>query len=161
MRTTTALATTVFGISLALGAGRARADDASGTYEIKIDEVPTNCEHPLKYPTSTTLKVDVKGTTMTLELDRTPTMIGPPPKGGKVNAKSKLGHTPVSGMDGTFSVGGRISSDGILGLVLNAEYQTTDKKLLCTQSWNLSGLKQDAKKGAGGGLGSGKQRKAS
>jgi hypothetical protein len=43
-------------------------------------------------------------------------------------------------MDGVFSVAGRVSSDGMLSLVLVGEYQTQGKPL-CTQSWNLSGIK--------------------
>ena len=43
-------------------------------------------------------------------------------------------------MDGVFSVAGRITGEGMLSLVMVGEYQTAGKPL-CTQSWNLSGLR--------------------
>jgi hypothetical protein len=129
----------------------ARADDLAGAYDVKFEQVATNCEHPVAYPLHGALKIDVKGSDMQVDIDRTPIMVG---KAGKlvkistsepghtpVNAKSpKPGHTPVEGMDGVFTVAGRITAGGMLSLMMIGEYQTGGKPL-CTQSWNLSGLR--------------------
>jgi len=132
--------------SVALGAvlavaAPAYADDLTGSYEVKFEQVSTNCEHPLAYPQHGTIKIDVKGGDVQVDIDRTPMMVGKSAKTNKVSAKSpKAGHTPIEGMDGMFSVAGRITSEGLLSLVMVGEYQTAGKPL-CTQSWNLSGLR--------------------
>ena len=122
------------------------ADDLPGSYEVKFEQVSTNCEHPIAYPQHGTLKIDIKGGDVQVDIDRTPLMVGRSTKPGKISAKSpKPGRTPVEGMDGVFSVAGRITAEGMLSLVLVGEYQTAGKPL-CTQSWNLSGLKARADK---------------
>jgi len=130
----------VLGAVLA-AAAPAYADDLTGSYEVKFEQVSTNCEHPLAYPQHGTIKIDVKGGDVQVDIDRTPMMVGKSTKTNKVSAKSpKAGHTPIEGMDGMFSVAGRITSEGLLSLVMVGEYQTAGKSL-CTQSWNLSGLR--------------------
>ncbi|HEX2690955.1 MAG TPA: hypothetical protein VHN14_30285 [Kofleriaceae bacterium] len=123
-------------------AAPAYADDLAGAYEVKFEQVSTNCEHPLAYPQHGTIKIDVKGSDVQVDIERTPLMVGKSAKTpNKISAKSpKPGHTPVAGMDGVFSVAGRITSEGMLSLVLVGEYQTAGKPL-CSQSWNLSGLR--------------------
>ncbi|HEY4241032.1 MAG TPA: hypothetical protein VGM88_14515 [Kofleriaceae bacterium] len=134
-------------VLLAVLAAPAYADDVSGSYDVKVDEVPTNCPNAVHYPASMVVKIAVRGGTLQVDLDVTPTMTGTPSKTGKINARSKLVSVPrVAGMLGTFSVGGRVASDGLLSLVMNGEFQTADKRPLCTQSWNLAGVKQDAAK---------------
>jgi hypothetical protein len=133
-----------FGLTF-VAATPARADELAGAYDVKFEQVSTNCEHPLSYPPHGPLKIEMKGADLQVDIDRTPIMIGKPAKSGKLSAKSpKPGHTPVAGMDGVFSVAGRITVEGMLSLVMVGEYQTAGKPL-CTQSWNLSGLR-----GAGG-----------
>ncbi len=128
-------------IALMLVAAPAYADDVAGSYDVKFEQVSTNCEHPLAYPAHGQLKIDIKNGDLEVDIDRTPLMVGKPVKTGKISAKSpKPGHTPVEGMDGVFSVAGRVSADGMLSLVLVGEYQTQGKPL-CTQSWNLSGIR--------------------
>jgi hypothetical protein len=128
----------------------AYADDVTGSYDVKFEQVSTNCEHPVAYPVRGTLKIDVKGDEMQVDIDRTPLMVGKSAKPGqssaKISAKSpRPGHTPVEGMDGVFSVAGRITGEGMLSLVMVGEFQSSGKPL-CTQSWNLSGLKARADK---------------
>jgi len=143
MRTTQAL-TALAGVLVATGftAGVARADVA-GTYEVKYEEVSSNCTTGKLAYGPGTLEVKVKGTQMLVDIDRTPPMVGAPPKGGSgnVSAKSKLGKTMIQGMQGVFSVAGRITPEGTLYLVMTGEY-STDGRPLCTQTWNLSGAKQ-------------------
>jgi hypothetical protein len=130
-----------------LAAAPAYADDSvAGAYEAKFEQVANNCEHPIAYPARAWIKIDVKGNDLQVDIERTPLMTGTPRKDGKVNAKSRLGHTPIEGMDGVFTVAGRITAEGMLSLSLIGEYQSAGKPL-CTQSWTLSGLrgKPDAK----------------
>jgi hypothetical protein len=137
------------GLAIVCASAPARAEGPvpSGAYEVKFDQVSTNCEHPLAYPQHGSIKIEIKGGDLQVDIDRTPLMVGPPPKGDKVlkiSAKSpKPGHTPIQGMDGVFSVAGRITGEGMLSLVMVGEYQTAGKPL-CTQSWNLSGLRAKA-----------------
>jgi hypothetical protein len=120
----------------------ALADDAIvGTYKVKFEQVSTNCPSPVSYRDFEDLKIQMKGGDVQVDIDRTPLMVGKPGKPGKLNVKSKPGHTPVQGMDGTFSLAGRISPEGMISLVMVGEY-TANGKPLCTQSWNLSGTKK-------------------
>jgi hypothetical protein len=131
-----ALAATLLAI-----AAPAYADDMAGSYDVKFEQVSTNCAHPVAYPQHGTLKIEVKGVDLQVDIERTPLMVGKSAKTGKISAKSpKPGHTPIQGMDGVFSVAGRITAEGMLSLVMVGEYQTAGKPL-CTQSWNLAGLR--------------------
>src|SRR5262245_46702478 len=112
----------------ALAAPAYADDDVAGSYDVKFEQVSTNCEHPVAYPQHGTLKIEVKGGDMQIDIDRTPLMIGKSGKAGKtskISAKSpRPGHTPIEGMDGVFSVAGRITTEGMLSLVMVGEYQT-------------------------------------
>ena len=136
MRTTSLAA--FAGLALVLAASPAHADVA-GVYDVKYEEVSTNCTSPLKYPHGK-LEVKVKGTGVTVDIDRTPLMQGSVGKGGKISAKSKLGNTSIEGMTGVFSVAGKVTADGVLAFVMVGEY-TAGGKPLCSQSWNVSGTK--------------------
>lgn len=141
MRTTQQLAVLVGVASvLALG-GVARADDA-GVYEVKYEEVSTNCTTTRLTYAPGTLTVKVRGNQMIVDIERTPEMVGAVTKNGKVSAKSKSGSTMIEGMKGVFSVAGRITPDGVLFLVMVGEYSDAKGKALCTQSWNVTGPKK-------------------
>ena len=123
------------------------AQDAniSGTYEVKYEEVSTNCgDRKLQY-TPGKLKIEIKGRQLMVDIDRTPAMYGVPAPNGKVSAKSKSGDTMMGGMKGVFSVAGRITAEGQLKLVMVGEY-SVDGKPLCTQSWNVSGPRSTAQR---------------
>src|SRR4051812_40471295 len=127
-------------VALTLLAGVASADDVAGVYSVKYEEVSTNCTSPLKYaPGKLEVKM-TKGTSLTVDIDRTPLMQGSLAKGGKISAKSKSGGTMLDGMSGTFSVAGKITPEGMLSFVMVGEY-TAGGKALCTQSWNVVGSK--------------------
>jgi len=131
---------------LAAAAAPAHAEELAGSYEVKFEQVSSNCEHPLAYPQHGAIKIEIKGGDLHVDIDRTPLMVGKPTKTGKVSAKSpRPGHTPIEGMDGVFSVAGRVTNEGLLSLVMIGEYQTAGKPL-CTQSWNVSGLRSDKPK---------------
>jgi hypothetical protein len=125
-----------------LWASPAAADSVAGVYDVKYEEVSTNCQSPLKYPHG---KMEVKitrGTSITVDIDRTPLMLGSVGKNGKISAKSKSGPTSLDGMNGVFSVAGKISPEGMLTLVMVGEY-SAGGKALCSQSWNVVGSKSE------------------
>ena len=132
----------MLGVVLLATSGLAHADDpVAGSYEAKFEQIASNCEHSITFAPRGIVKIEVKGGDLQVDIERTPLMIGKPRKDGKINAKSRLGHTRVEGMDGVFTVAGRITpDDGMLSLTLIGEYQAGGKPL-CTQSWSLSGLK--------------------
>lgn len=130
----------VLGLTIAPAA--AHADDLNGQYDVKFEPVSTNCQSPLTYPQHGTLKIDVKGSDLQVDIERTPLMVGKSNKTGKISVKSpRPGHTMLEGMDGVFSIAGRITGEGMLSLVMVGEY-THNGAPLCTQSWNLSGLRK-------------------
>ncbi len=144
MRTTSLAA--IVGLALLGSVATASADDVSGNYDVKYEEVSTNCPSPLKYGNGK-LEVKTKGTTVTVDIDRTPLMQGSVGKNGKISAKSKSGGTALDGMSGVFSVAGKITPEGMLAFVMVGEY-TAGGKALCSQSWNVVGSKaDDAKQG--------------
>lgn len=129
------------GLVVLMVATPAYADDMAGSYEVKFEQVTNNCEHPLAYPQHGTLKIETKGSDVQVDIERTPLMVGKSIKPNKIKARSpKPGHTPVAGMDGVFSIAGRINPDGMLALVMNGEYLAAGKPL-CTQSWNVTGVR--------------------
>ena len=119
--------------------------DISGTYDVKFEDVSTNCTTQKLTYKPQPISVKVSGNQVTVDVDVTPVMTGVPQKNGKVSAKSKAGNTMISGMKGVFSVAGRITADGALAFVMVGEYSTEQGKSLCTQSWNVSGPRIDAK----------------
>ena len=147
MRTTIA---TLALAAAALAAAPAHADkgdkgDAksavAGTYDVKYDEVSNNCTNVGMTFTRGTLVIEDKKT-LTVNIDLVPIMVGSEPKAGKLKAQSKLGPSVIQGLDGKFSVAGRVD-DGVLQFVFVAEYYVKGKPL-CTQSWNVSGVRQTA-----------------
>jgi len=140
MRTT--LATLVLAAAaITAGAAPARADNkaVTGTYDVKYDEVSNNCTNVGMTFRRGTLTIAEKRGSLTVDIERIPMMVGSRPKHGKVKAHSKLGPSSIRGLDGKFSIAGRVD-DGVLQMVFVAEYYVKGKPL-CTQSWNVSGLR--------------------
>ena len=119
--------------------------DISGTYDVKFEDVSTNCTTQKLTYKPQPISVKVKGNQVTVDVDMTPVMTGVPQKNGKVSAKSKAGNTMISGMKGVFSVAGKVTNEGALVFVMVGEYSNEQGKPLCTQSWNVSGPRIDAK----------------
>jgi hypothetical protein len=140
MRTTHQLAAVVTGVLAATGVAHA---DVPGVYEVKYEEVSSNCTTAKLAYAPGPLTMKLRGNQLVVDIDRTPEMLGAPPKNGKISAKSKLGGTMIDGMKGVFSVAGRLTSEGTLYLVMIGEYSANGKPL-CTQTWNVSGAKQAA-----------------
>jgi hypothetical protein len=142
MRTTQIVALAGILVTTAVTAGVARADVA-GIYEVKYEEVSSNCTTTKLAYAPGPLALKSRGIQLIVDIDRTPEMIGAQPKNGKISAKSKLGGTMIDGMKGVFSVAGRITAEGTLYLVMTGEYSANGKPI-CTQTWNVSGAKQAA-----------------
>jgi hypothetical protein len=142
MRTTTVVF--LAGVVLVFAVQTAGAQVVAGVYDVKFEEVSTNCTSPLRY-THGKLTIGQKGNSITVDIDRTPLMGGIPAKNGRVSAKSKPGGTMVEGMTGVFSVAGKVTPEGQLGLVMVGEYSANGKPL-CTQTWNVSGPRADTPK---------------
>lgn len=136
---------------LALATSIARADNAeavAGTYDVKYEEVTSNCQNTGMVLSRGSLAIEKKkGTAISIDIDRIPLMAGSASKGGRIKAASKLGKTSIQGLDGRFSTAGTVNVDGVLTAVFVAEYYISGKAY-CTQSWNVSGLKKEATKPA-------------
>jgi hypothetical protein len=131
-------------IAIVLGAGVARADEpVAGAYDVKYEEMSNNCDRVGMALARGTLKIEVHGNALQVDIERIPLMSGLPAKTGKINAKTpRAMPTSIQGLDGMFSVAGRVN-DGMLQLVFVAEYSAKGRGAICTQSWNISGLRQD------------------
>jgi hypothetical protein len=123
--------------------------DVAGAYDVKFEEMSTNCD-PVRFTyTRGTVKVATAKSSLTVNISISPTgamipqMNGVPAKSGKINAKTpKKQPTTIDGIEGKFGVSGRVDDTGVLQLVLVAEYtKQADGKPLCTQSWNVSGVR--------------------
>jgi hypothetical protein len=123
-----------------------------GSYEVKFEEMSTNCDPPRFSYARGTVKIDTAKSSMRVNITTgasgamVPEMAGVPAKSGKINAKTpKKTATTVQGLDGKYSVSGRVDDGGVLQLVLVAEYtKSGETKTMCTQSWNVSGVRQAA-----------------
>jgi hypothetical protein len=148
MKTTARSCALVLGVLAAMGAGTARADQADGVagrFEVKYEEVTSNCENTGMSMLRGVFEIEKKkATTVSVDIDRIPLMMGSAAKNGRVKATSKLGPTSIQGLDGRFSVAGTVNDDGVLQMVLVAEYYV-NKKPYCTQSWNVSGVRAGEK----------------
>jgi len=121
----------------------AAAQNVAGAYEAKFEEMSTNCD-PVRFTyTRSTVRVDTVKNSLKVNIETIPQMVGIPAKSGKINAKTpKKVATTIDGIDGKYHVSGRVDDSGVLELVLVAEFTRQDNgKPLCTQSWNVRGVK--------------------
>jgi len=130
---------------VAMMALQALAEDVSGAYDVKFEEMGTGCSPPPVALGRSKLVItnNPKKNSLTVNIETIPEMAGVPQKGGKITAKTtKQLPTTVQGLDGKYSIGGKIDDSGIVQLVFVAEYTRSDtKKPYCTQSWNVTGVK--------------------
>ena len=115
-----------------------------GAYEVKFEELATNCDPPRFAYTRGVVKIESWKAGVRVNIETIPQMAGAPGKSGKINAKTlKKSATTVTGLDGAYRVSGRVDENGVLQLVLVAEFtKTGETKTFCTQSWNVSGVRQ-------------------
>jgi hypothetical protein len=123
----------------------ASAQSVAGSYEVKFEEMSTNCD-PVRFTyTRSVVRIGTPGkSSLTVNIETIPQMVGVPAKSGKVNAKTpKKVATTIDGVDGKYGISGRVDDEGVLELVLVAElFRKDNGKPLCTQSWNLRGVRQ-------------------
>jgi hypothetical protein len=117
-----------------------------GSYEVKFEEMSTNCDPPRFAYTRGVVKIDTAKSSLRVNIETIPQMAGIPAKSGKINAKTpKKLPTTVQGLDGKYHVSGRVDDAGLLQLVLVAEFtKSGETKTMCTQSWNVSGVRTAA-----------------
>lgn len=142
MRTLRPVAALLF---VATFASPALADvKVDGNYEVKFEEMSTNCDPPRFAYSRGMVKIDTVKRSLRVDIATIPMMTGVPAKSGKINAKTlKKTGTTVQGLDGKYHVSGRVDSSGVLQLVLVAEFSKSgETKTLCTQSWNITGVRQ-------------------
>jgi len=140
MRTNRLVAASVLAIA-SFAATPAFADNNAN--DVKFEEMSTNCSPPPITYTRGTVKIDVAKSSMRVNIETIPQMVGVPAKCGKISAKmpKKLAST-VTGLDVKSTVSGRVDETGLLQLVLVAEYTRSDNgKAHCTQSWSVSGVR--------------------
>jgi hypothetical protein len=125
----------------------ALAQPVAGSYEVKFEEMSTNCDPVLFTYKQGVVKVDTAKSSMRVNIDTLRReMAGVPQKSGKISAKTpKKVPTTIEGVDGKYGVSGRVDDQGVLELVLVAElFRHDNGKPLCTQSWNVRGVRQTA-----------------
>lgn len=116
----------------------------AGSFDVKYEEVTSNCQNTGIVLTRGTIQIDKKrGNTINVDIERMPLMAGTATKGGRVKASSKIGKTSIQGLDGKFSTAGTVNDDGMLTVVFVAEYYLQGKAY-CTQSWNVTGVRKPA-----------------
>ena len=112
-------------------------NDVLGAYDVRYEEVSSNCEQTSIAMSRGTIDITKRKGQVVVDILRFPLMYGAPGKGGKVRAASKLDKSSIEGVDGKFSVAGRVD-EGLISLVFVAEYYVKGKPL-CSQTWNVSG----------------------
>jgi hypothetical protein len=128
-------------------AAPAVAQPVAGSYEVKFEEMSTNCDPVLFTYKQGVVTVATAKSSMRVNIDTIRReMAGIPQKSGKISAKTpKKVATTIDGVDGKYGVSGRVDDSGVLELVLVAELFRHDTgKPLCTQSWNVRGVRQTA-----------------
>ncbi|RMH40424.1 MAG: hypothetical protein D6689_13860 [Deltaproteobacteria bacterium] len=123
-----------------------RIEDIVGDYKVKFDEIANNCTQTgmsLRKGV-VTLAIDRKGNRkrwFSVSIPIAPVMFGSEPRDGKFRVRAPRAGTGIRGVLGEFNASGRAAS-GVIQFVYIAEFFTKDGKPLCTQSWNVSGVKQ-------------------
>ena len=143
MRQPSVLLATLAVILLAsVGAAAAQSKDApprvEGKYAARFDAVANNCSKAGMSLSSATVEVSQpKPRSVSVTIPAVPIMSGVVSRGGKFRAVAKRGKTAIQGVEGRFSVAGRVEK-GTIQFLFIAEYFEGEKPL-CTQSWNASG----------------------
>lgn len=152
MRTPSILLAASFGLALvaADGAAAAQRKDApaqpaqpariDGKYAAKFDAVANNCSRAGMSLSSATVELTQKARGVSVTIPAVPIMGGTVSRGGKFRAVAKRGKTAIQGVEGRFSVAGRVEKRTIQFLFIAEYFEGT--KPLCTQSWNATGPRQ-------------------
>jgi hypothetical protein len=139
------MALATMAVTLAVSAGAAAAQSrggepvrVAGTYGATFSSVANNCDGVgMNIATANVELSQSAGRRISVTLPAVPIMSGVVNRTGKFKASVKRGKTAIAGVDGRFSVAGRVAKDTIQ-LLFIAEY-FKGQKPLCTQSWNATG----------------------
>ncbi len=113
----------------------------AGKYTATFQEVANNCSGMGMSMRSSTIELHQSGErNVQVTVPAVPIMRGVVSRAGKFKAEAKRGKTAIQGVDGRFSVAGRVDDKGIQFLFI-AEYFRGGRPM-CTQSWNASGPRQ-------------------
>lgn len=122
------------------------AQEVAGTFDVKFDEAGSTCNPPPVTYTRGKLVIDEHKRDITVNIDTVPQMVGGPAKKGSFKASTSTAKaTTVLGLDAKYTISGRVDDNGVLAVVLVAEYQAK-KKPYCVQSWNISGIRAGSTK---------------
>lgn len=120
-----------------------QAQVAVGSYDVKYEEVANNCASIGMALGAGKMRIRKDKNQLVVDINTIPLMSGSLNKSGAVRATSKIAATTIDKVDGKFSVAGRVDGDAVQ-LVFVAEYY--DKgRALCTQSWNITGVRDGSK----------------
>jgi hypothetical protein len=123
---------------------RANRKPATGSYEVKFEEIANNCENKGMTLSSERLALAERASgKIEVSMPMTPVMLGTISSTGKFRAQTKLDGIGGQGGLGKFSISGRVTGSSI-ELVFIAEFYNSQKKPICTQSWNGSGVRKGA-----------------
>jgi hypothetical protein len=113
----------------------------AGKYAATFQAVANNCSGVgMSLRTATIELFQARDKDVQVTVPSVPIMRGVVSRAGKFKAEAKRGKTAIEGVDGRFSVAGRVDDKGIQFLFI-AEYYRANKPM-CTQSWNASGPRQ-------------------
>ncbi len=113
----------------------------AGKYTASFQEVANNCSGIGMSLRSSTIELHQSGErNVQVTVPSVPIMRGVVSRAGKFKAEAKRGKTAIQGVDGRFSIAGRVDDKGIQFLFI-AEYYRGNRPM-CTQSWNASGPRQ-------------------
>jgi hypothetical protein len=138
-RTTSALALAV----ALLGADTALADrkpdqPVAGKFAARFDLVSSNCKETGMNLDRMSIELgEPSRGRVAVTMPMVPNMSGVVSRGGKFKAEARRGKAGIEGLEGQFSIAGRVEGETIQFLFI-AEYYRAGKAL-CTQSWNASG----------------------
>jgi hypothetical protein len=135
-------------LALLAGGGAASAQSrgaepvrVAGSYKASFSSVANNSDGVGMNIASAQVDLhESAGRRVSVTIPAVPIMKGVVNRAGKFKASVKRGKTAIQGVDGRFSVAGRVAKDN-LQILFIAEYFKGDKPL-CTQSWNASGPRQ-------------------
>lgn len=124
------------------GVAAAQGDEprVEGTYRAKFEAVANNCAKAGMSLSAAAVEVTRKDRSVSVTIPAVPIMKGSVSRGGKFRASARRGKTAIKGVEGRFSVAGRVEK-GTIQFLFIAEYFEGEKPL-CTQSWNASGPRQ-------------------
>jgi hypothetical protein len=114
----------------------------AGRFEAQFEKVSDNCKDTtgMNLGTAVVELGEPKKGRVDVTVPMVPIMSGVVSRGGKFKAEVKRGKTAIEGVDGRFSVAGRVEGNSVQFLFIAEYYRGT--KPICTQSWNATGSRR-------------------